>query len=584
MSPQRLNEVIVSSGGKLRAATPVTSSGGRLVRVASARDLLASSPGSEVAAPAPSGTATSGLTFEVPADLRYQNKKIISHWFPTFPVSVDDDAYPSSTPAQSTGEYWYDNWEHAAVENGTSHRAYGGYVRDRPFPRAVRGGSEPTWRQADAAVDIAQAKAMGVWAFFPDVLSSDTNDQWNQWTWPLLDAADADGNFKVCPQLDLTSGFASASNAVAADFIAEYAYVNPVRGQTTGNTWRNCAWLRNGAMVVAAYRAEAWSVSKWQAVFAELQAQYGIQVAFFPTFSNFNNYYQAYAAITDASSIWGDGAQKTIPPATTNRASQAHSVNTEHYQEIWFSDHRESYHVGQVRPGRCDESSNLETLWAYWLRAINQGPADHVIYNTWSDYREGGMFRPGPLHGYCPGDFGLYFAIRWMYGQYPAILRDGVILTHRNQHYSGTTGSTVPVGSFRSGVQTVKGYLWGTDATASESPRPNGVSPYVFEDKIRTYSFLTAPATIRVTVNGTSTDFSAPAGLSMQELDLDYGQVSAEIIRGGSTVESVVSPHIVKGGGGFPMPYKDNAGYCMVSSVDGHQPAQIGQYDWDGSL
>jgi hypothetical protein len=78
--------------------------------------------------------------------------------------------------------------------------------------------------------------------------------------------------------------------------------------------------------------------------------------------------------------------------------------------------------------------------------------------------------------------------------------------------------------------------------------------------------FLTAPATVNVTVGGTTstptTANPAPAGFSVHKVPLRVGAVSAEAVRSGVTVAAAVSPFKVSA-----TQITDDYNYRAVSSL-----------------
>ena len=66
-------------------------------------------------------------------------------------------------------------------------------------------------------------------------------------------------------------------------------------------------------------------------------------------------------------------------------------------------------------------------------------------------------------------------------------------------------------------------------------------------DTVEALTFLTAPATVQVTVGGTTTSCSVPAGPGTCTVPLAAGTVSAEVVRNGVEVAAVTSPSTVVG-------------------------------------
>jgi hypothetical protein len=80
-------------------------------------------------------------------------------------------------------------------------------------------------------------------------------------------------------------------------------------------------------------------------------------------------------------------------------------------------------------------------------------------------------------------------------------------------------------------------------------------------DTVEALVWLPSAATVQITVGGTTTSFSAPAGVSAYTVPLKLGSVSAKIVRSGATAESVTSPYQV-----VSTPYVQDLQYYAVSS------------------
>jgi hypothetical protein len=167
--------VAVPSGGSEKPPTTIvaadrTASETAVTAVASATAPAKPKSASALAATkAVADPSANPLPFNMPAasTLRASKHKVFAHWMATMPISLDNK------PAASdyyTAKYLAPNGE------GGIHAAYGGMVRDRPFPVSP-GGSD--WMVRNARTSIAQATAAGVDAFAWDVQTLKTNvDAW----------------------------------------------------------------------------------------------------------------------------------------------------------------------------------------------------------------------------------------------------------------------------------------------------------------------------------------------------------------------------------------------------------------------
>ena len=69
---------------------------------------------------------------------------------------------------RAASDYYARNYLDPDGEGG-KHAAYGGFLRDRPLPRAVRGTAD--WRLQDMETDVRQAIAAGLDGFSVDLLA-----------------------------------------------------------------------------------------------------------------------------------------------------------------------------------------------------------------------------------------------------------------------------------------------------------------------------------------------------------------------------------------------------------------------------
>jgi hypothetical protein len=184
-----------------------------------------------------------------------------------------------------------------------------------------------------------------------------------------------------------------------------------------------------------------------------------------------------------------------------------------------------------------DEAANTETLRASWQRAISD-QADLVQLVTWNDYSEGTSFAPSAGHGYSYLDMSAYWESQFQTGSAPTVVRDAVYVTHRIQKFA-----TVP--TFTQLLMTLT----------------NGSATKVARDTVEALTFLTAPATVTVTVGSKTYTYTAPAGISSQLYPLEIGHVKASAARGTASIGVADSPYTVDA-----TPYTQDLAYYAVSS------------------
>lgn len=471
-------------------------------------------------------------------------RKVLGHYFPPFPISLDD-----ATP---TNDYYARNYIAANGEGGV-HASAGGFLRNRPQGRAPRGGD---FRLLDARDDVDRAYASGLDGFFVDILGSSGNN-WTIITKVVQAAADQrpDGDFMVVPMVDGTGSMAEAGDVnVVADRIAYFAFTNlnmPGSGnwsKSGSSALRPTAYfLPDGRYVVASFKAEGQTAAWWNSVFASLKNRYNLDVAFIAVFNNFNQAanYGGYSWKYVTGS-WGYGADPNLVLTASNQANNSRGRGEGHCGPIVpqnvRTNSRNSYNPV------ADEAIGFASLREHWLKAIREN-WEWAQLVTWNDYSEGGEVAPSVAAGYANLDISAYYIHRLKTGSYPTILRDAMYIAHRNQFWNSTI----------TGAQTKFFEQWNRGANIS--PKNNSVE---------ILTFLTAPATVTVNIGSNTYTYAAPTGMNSQYYPLAYGQVKATATRSSQTVAAITSPVNV-----MQYPDKDDMQYFKFSSIRG----TAGQFD-----
>ncbi len=427
------------------------------------------------------------LPFDVPASVTPfgTSKLAFAHYFTPFLIS-------DNKPVAS--DYYTTQWLTPNGESG-KHAAYGGFLRDRPIPRAPLAASN--YQSIDMQTDVKEAIAGGLDGFTMDILSASPSSYNYTRDFMMLDAAAAaNPKFKILIMPDM-SALRAVDNAGIAALIAKLA-AKPAAFR-----------LADGRLVVSPFLAEAHPASWWTTTFGILKNQYGISVAFVPCFLNFRSNAVSFAPISYGFSNWGNRS----PAGQANDVSDANYAHS--LGKIWMA----PVSVQDERPnqGIYDEADNTENLRDSWTAAIN-GNADWVQIPTWNDYSEGAQLAPTVRHGYTYLDLSTYYDVWWKTGAAPTIVRDALYVTHRTQMYQATPSFP------ETKLMKLRG---------GSSPARNDVE---------VLSMLTAPATVTVNIGNTSYSYTAPAGTSTKLFPLGYGTVSAQAARAGTTISSVTTP------------------------------------------
>jgi hypothetical protein len=444
-------------------------------------------------APAPAaasaGSASGSMPVAVPHNAAGNTSKLVfAHYFPAYPISLDNK--PAASDYYSTG-YLNPGGE------GGSHAAYGGLLRDRPLPKANVPGD---WRLTDAQTEVAQASQSGIDGFLLDVLSLSGQN----WTYEndIMKAAAQTPTFRVAPELDMTTSVGSSSTSTVADSLHQL--------WSTGGGYR----LSDGRYLLSGFEAEARPASWWQSLFSTLGSKYGIKVAFVPTLLNPSDAnLSAFAPISYGLGSWGVRTPTSIASAP-NYAAKAHALGVKWMAPVAVQDER-------PRSGLYAESDNTEALREGWTRAISDG-ADMVQIPTWNDYSEGTSIAPSEAHGYSFLQLNAYYEAQFKSGSTPALAKNLVVVTHRNEFHNA-----VPSDQSKLMQPTLSG--------TSTPPR----------DDVEVLTLLKSAATVTAQVGGTTTSYTAPAGLYAKLIPLQYGSVSVHVAPSGSPALSVTSPEQV---------------------------------------
>lgn len=438
-------------------------------------------------APKASATTAPKTTTTAKASSSVSTKKVFAHYFPPYPLSLDNK------PAAS--DYYARNYLTVNGENGI-HAAYGGLLRDRPLP--VGQSSSKTWQVDNLRTEIRQAKTAGIDGFAVNLMGvSGLN-----WTTAqnLFVAAEKEG-FSVVPMVD---GSAAISKLTPAQVAASLAtlYKSPA------------AYKEGGQYLLSSFKAEGQTPTWWKQVISLLETKYGIPISFQAVFlaaSDANM--KAFSSISDSFGNWGERNPRVI------NKLPVYDDLAEKYGKDWI----EPVAPQDMRPrsGVYAEAGNTEALRAGWQKAIRDG-ADYVQMVTWNDYSESSQFAPSVAHGSTFLEISRYYSDWFHTGTAPKITQDKLFLTHRTQLANATS--------------TVKQKALLPTLSGSQGDVRNTAEALVF---------LTAPATVEITVAGVKTTYNAPAGVSAYTAPLKAGTVQAKIVRSGAAVKTAVSPYKV---------------------------------------
>ncbi|MCU1392760.1 MAG: hypothetical protein JWM34_1188 [Ilumatobacteraceae bacterium] len=426
------------------------------------------------------------IDLPVPVTAHTTAKKVFAHYFTPFLISLDNK------PAAS--DYYTQGYLDPAGENG-AHAASGGFLRERPLPRAV--SSSHTWDLDDMKTDVRRASAAGIDGFTVDLLSL-SGYNWDRVKMLITAAHQVDPSFTIMLMPDATTDVVDDPHALAVAIAGLAADTSTYH-------------LSDGRLVVSPFYAEGRSAAWWAAWLSTMRTEFGINVAFVPTFLDYGNA-AAFSSISYGFSTWGDRSPNSIG-GSVGEAQDAHAKG-----KLWM----QPVAVQDARPyaGVYTEADNTETLRGLWNIAIQQN-AEWVQLVTWNDYSEGTEISPSSHIGWSPLDLVSYYATWFKTGSEPTIVRDVLYLSHRIQ----------PAAARPTGPETQLMQL------------RDGSSPA--RDQVELLAFLTGPARIMINVGSATYTYDAPAGRSSTDVPLGIGTVSANVTYANGASLSVTSPNPV---------------------------------------
>lgn len=453
------------------------------------------------------------LPFDVPNAARLNDKLVFAHYFPPYPISIDN-----VDPAQ---DYYAAEYLSVSGE-GSTHSAYGGLLRDRPIPGVPLADSR--WRQEDLESEVRSAIAAGIDGFSVDIMTSASDSSWWGSSIPsalMMAAHTVDTKFKIMLMPDMNGSFKSITPQDLAADMAAYANAPAVFK------------LDDGRIVVSPFHAEAMPAQWWTQFIEAMRDEYGIGVALVPLFLDATANMDAYSSISYGFSSWGNRSPASNsgsgPTSPMTEAATAHALGKLWMQSVSFQDARPSQSV-------FDEAENSQNLRDTWGIAV-ESDSEWVQLTTWNDYGEGTSFAPSVGHGRALLDLNAYWLYSFRTGRVPEVVRDTAYLIYRSQPLSA-----VPV----------------NPSLTPMMLRP-GSSPA--RDAVEVVTVLTEPATLTVITGEITTTCSVPAGVGSCLVPLAIGSVIATVTRGTADVARVVSHVDVSG-----MPINQNLEYLVDSS------------------
>ena len=415
------------------------------------------------------------LAFTMPASAVLRaaaHRKVFAHYFTQFPRSLDN--HPPGA------DYYASQYLMPSGENDKFLRQ-GGFLRQRPLPRAVAPGSD--WELEDLRWEVRTAAAVGIDGFCLNLLETH-GAHWTR-AKALLSAAAASPGFSIMLMPDITSAFQTPQEVVNA-LVELGAFPAALR-------------LADGRLVVAPYCAQIRSSAWWETVVAGCTTR-GLSIALFPVLQSLEQHFERFVPLSVGLSEWG----LRTPARAGGRADfaqQAHRRGLLWMEPIAPQDMR-------AKDLMLFEAGNTSLFRTMWTRAI-EGDADWVQLITWNDYSEATEIAPSTGTGWLFMDLTAWYVARFKTGLWPTVVRDTAWLVHRTQR-----SSLQP-------TQQERAFRW-----RDSEPL----------DEVEAVLLLQAPAEVRLDSGDASSTTVLPAGLSRMALPLSPGQPHLTVRRHGQLI------------------------------------------------
>jgi hypothetical protein len=415
-------------------------------------------------------------------------RKVFAHYMPIFPISIDNK--------DGNADYYATQYLTVDGESG-KHSAYGGFLRDRPPPRAH--SDLPDWQLADLRTEIDQAQSVGIDGFAVDVLAtratSNVVDR-------ILQAATEKKNFTVLLTADMAGPLGTMNPADFAAQVAPYL-LSPAEFR-----------VPDGRPVLGAWFAERKAPAWWLSVFDILRDEYKLAVAFVPTFCVVADYPETFAPFSYGFSMWGGRDPDAMTTVNVGRGSPVDVIRrTRQLGKLWMQP--VVFQDSRPKDAAFEESANSLTNRLAWQIA-DQQHAEWVQLITWNDYAESTAMAPSLAHGWRILDMNAYDVARFKLGMPPPIVRDALFVSYRDQPVDAR-----PV------------YNEASPMKVSETVPPR--------DTIEVMAFATAPSRIFIRAGTQYYSCDVPAGRGICVYPLSVGSISAEMRRNGAVVATARS-------------------------------------------
>jgi len=425
---------------------------------------------------------------EVPrsSQLVATNKRVWAHYFPPFPLSIDN---------KPTGSDTYKT--ELLSRSGQQGRFYsvGGLLRDRPLP--VPSWPSPYWREINYAIEIFRARAAGLDGFCADILTF-VGPLWDRvkTLFAVTDSMVPDFHLILVPDMNAMRTVSMEQLTAALQELAAH---------------KSAYRLADGRLVIAPYNAELKPPEFWRELVLELQKR-GSAIALWPIFLNEPLYERRYPEFGMPYANW---VHPDIIPST--ESLQSHERKNSGSSLVM--DGISPQHVAP-KSSTFREAENTELFRTGWQHAIERN-LPNVQLVSWNDYTEGTQVSPSVRTQFVFYDLCLYHSLWFKTGKAPVISRDAIYYCHRTQIIRPESRPT----------------------SGEEPMHLIGNTP--LHNEIEMLAFLTTRATLHIMIAGRYYEQAGTPGLTVFHAPAAPGRPIFRIIRGDQTIVEKASDWVI---------------------------------------
>ena len=432
-----------------------------------------------------------------PSLLRASPRRVYAHYFAPFVISIDNA--PPETDYYTT-QYLSPDGE------GGIHRGYGGFLRERPLPRAPYPAGVD-WVREDVATEIRRALNVGLSGFAFDVLDLGTAGPLRGRLQRMLDVArDIAPTFRILLVPDMTSAFPGDDATALATF---------VQMVVDFGDHPSAQHAPDGRLVLAPFAPERRPLAFWVEALRQLEAM-GHPIALMPMpVGSWGGAATSYAGVDlFGAASWG-GRTVEFASGLGREARDAHAAGL-----VWMAP--VAPQDARPRPLIFTEANNASAYRAQWEATIESG-ADWVQVITWNDYSECAEISPSSKTRTGFYDLTAFYTAWFLTGTPPPIVRDGLYYFHRAHSMNPAVAAPGP--------EQTRAMLPQAGTTAS--------------DEVELLAFLRAPGTLEIELAGRTATLEAPSGVTSFKVPLVPGTPVFRLRRGGAVVVELRSNTII---------------------------------------